>query len=202
MKLFKINIIIIFISIFFISCDSSYEFKDNEWYYVTWDEGQGERKKKLDVNNKMFKVLENEKYALDNNNVFYEGNIIREANPSSFAYIGNKGYSRDDKNVFLFQYKIPYSDPNTFEVLEFPYSKDKNNIFSGSIPLKIKKLNNFDLISYSGYSVSSKAEFIKFNPDYNFLDTLEIESIIEAFSRAKINEKLYEGHREVNTNNQ
>jgi hypothetical protein len=79
-----------------------------------------------------FKIFE-DKYARDNNYVYYEGRILEDANPASFSVIDSESddYSKDDKNVFIRAWKTEATDPQTFELSKRAkdYARDKNNFY-------------------------------------------------------------------------
>jgi len=72
------------------------------------------------------------KYYKDNRNVYYDMEIIEEANPQTFEFL-EFCYSRDDKNVYWKLNKLDGVDPFTFR-------KDKNNF----LEWKDKNENRFN----------------------------------------------------------
>ncbi|MFA7325176.1 MAG: DKNYY domain-containing protein [Candidatus Kapaibacterium sp.] len=174
------------------SCQNGYEKIDDNWYYITFDEGAGKRENQLYAHLPTFKVLDNSDYAKDKDSVYFEGRIIKGAHSASFRTIGNTIYSLDKKNVYIYWYKIPNADPNSFEILETPYSKDKNRIFCGNISLKISKVEKFELLNFDGYSIMDTSVFNKRFSNL-ILDRFEIETIVYSDANALINGKRYKG---------
>ena len=69
------------------------------------------------------------KFLLFDNNVIYDGVKIEKADVSSFQLI-QFPYSKDKNHVFYYGEVIEKADPNTFSIFETPYySKDKNNVY-------------------------------------------------------------------------
>ena len=173
-------------TIFFLasSCNSGYSEQNGKWVWISYDEGVGKRINQIDEHDlETFEVLDNEKYARDKNSVFYIGRIIKNADPKSFEVIGND-YSKDLDNVFLDAETIIFADPNTFRQLNFPYSRDSLKIFCGTIPLQLDE-NEVDefVVADGDESMSSStstillSHFIDMNPDYTWLDTLNIKGV-------------------------
>jgi len=188
-----------------ISCNSGYDKQDGRWVWISYDEGAGKRINDIDPHHfETFEVLNNEKYARDKNSVFYIGRIIKSADPKSFEVIGNE-YSKDAKNVFLDDKTIVFANPKTFNQLEFPYSKDDSYVFSGTIPLELDKndIKEFVVTNENGLMSSSKttillSHFIDQNPEYQWLDTLNIDAvIIGEWATGKTMKRKFKGYKEV-----
>lgn len=70
-------------------------------------------------------------------------------------------YAKDKNKVYIFAsddwsvYKVINADPNSFEVLEFPYSKDKNDAYCGNLPLYVDDVSKFEVIESTGFAVMS-----------------------------------------------
>ncbi len=77
-------------------------------------------------------------YYLDKNNVYYNRNIIKDANVNTFKYI-NIFNAKDKNNVYYKGKTINNADPSTFTMLNYydndyydycyGYAKDKNNVY-------------------------------------------------------------------------
>jgi len=80
------------------------------------------------INNKIddsdpdtFKVLGKSMYQKDKNNVYYNGEIIKNANPKSFTAF-NSFISKDDNTVYSHGQKInEIKDPSSFEIMRDYY---------------------------------------------------------------------------------
>lgn len=62
-------------------------------------------------------------------------NNMKQAEDPSLEKITNP-YSIQDNRVFLGNFEIQGADTETFEVMEFPYAKDKENVYYGVLPMK------------------------------------------------------------------
>ncbi len=168
-----------------LSCAPGYEKEGEKWVWVSYDEAVGKRITPIDAHDaETFEVLENSEYARDKNSVFFVGQIIKNADPQSFELLEN-GYAKDRDNVFLDTETVIFADPATFVQLEFPYSKDARHVFCGTIPLMLDegdvqefRVTNEDKLMSHLKSTSDLSYFLEFNPQYQWLDTLGIETVI------------------------
>ncbi len=188
------------------SCNSGYQKENNKWVWISYDEAVGKRVSQIDEHDvKTFKILRSSNYAVDKNSVFYVGRKIKDADPNSFEVINQSGYSKDKEFVFLDDKKVIFANPNTFKVLEFPYSKDDENLFCGTIPLEINKdeveefqVTNEDKLMSGTKSSFLLSYFIERNPDYEWLDTLGINGVIVGeWATGKTNGKKFIGFKEL-----
>ena len=157
----------------FSSCESGYQKDNGKWIWVSYDEAVGKRISPIDnYDAESFKILENKNYATDRILVFYIGRVIQDADPKSFEVINSRGYSKDENHVYLDDEKIVFANPKTFELLEFPYSKDDNNVFCGTIPMNIQKkevkefkVTNENELMADGKSSILLSHFIEINSE-------------------------------------
>ena len=140
-------------------CNTGYQEIDGQWCFVTWNEGQGRRATKLEVD-EAFRVLENEDFAKDSENVFFKGSIIENADAPTFETLGDDGYAKDKNRVFLFEFKIPFANPATFEVLEYPYSKDDLRVFCGTVPMNVGNVDEFEVLQTSSMIHTTSAKYL------------------------------------------
>jgi len=173
--------------IFILSCDSKsgYDKKDGKWKWKYYHGGNMKYQfKEIDsLNHDVFKVVSNN-FGKDDRYVFYKSSIILNADPKTFQTI-EKNYSKDKNHVFLDDEIVVFANPESFELLEFPYSKDNYRVFCGSLPLKLNKnevkefkVTNTDELMSGMKTSSMLTNFIKFNPEYKWLDTLNIKGVI------------------------
>ena len=197
------GILLIFI---LVSCDSGYQKENGKWVWISYDEAVGKRITQIDEHDiESFKVLKNSNYARDKNSVFYIGRIIKDANPENFETINKDGYSKDRKYVFLDEEKIVHANPKSFKLLEFPYSKDENHIFCGTIPIDLKseeinefKVTNEDELMSGMKSSILLSHFIETNPEYKWLDTLGVHGvIIFQFATGETSNRKFKGFKEL-----
>lgn len=173
-------------------CSSGYEKIDNQWTYVTYDEGAGKRTRKLEVDPNTFQAI-NDEYAKDESNVFYKGRVIDNADSKSFKVLKN-GYSSDDFNVYLFHYQIINAVPDKFEILDGLFSRDINNIYNGTLPLEIKNISSFQVIeANTNIQMISTKEFLKNNPSYLFIDFEKYKVVVYSNSVGKSENIIYDG---------
>lgn len=193
-------------SIFLTACNSGYQYENGVWIWVSYDESVGRRVKLVEsADSESFKVLRNENYAADKNAVFYLGSKIEKADPKTFEVVTDNGYAIDKSNVYLDWSIVLFADPKTFQHIDFLYSKDKNDVYCGMIPLQLNKneINEFVVTNKDDFMSSSKSSillsnFIEFNPDYAWLDTLNIHRVIvgEA-ATGETKTRKFKGFREI-----
>jgi hypothetical protein len=187
------------ISLFLVSCTQGYEKKDNTWFWVTTNEG-GQQHKELKAHLESFQILKDEDYAKDMYHVFSKGSIIEKADPATFKILTSDGYTKDKDRVFFESFEIIHADSKTFEVLKRPYSKDKKNIYCGNIPMNVENFNEFEVTKSDEFtSYTSKKLFIKWNEEFAWLDSLDVNSIvIGERGEGKTNSKKYRGFKALN----
>ncbi len=195
-----------------------YVYENDTWNYITYDMAVGRRVKPIDTDKDEFEVLENEKFAKDRKKVYLMGKEIEDADPETFQIITDDGYMRyaKDKN-FVYIYledggimKVFGADPETFEVLEYPYSKDKNDAYNGCLPLYVDDVTKFEVIEAgNGWTRISFAdsflsailkseEVAEYNNEkYGFVDNAVIYS---EEGKAKTEKLVYEGYMLVEDN--
>lgn len=193
--------------------ETGYVYENDTWNYITYDMAVGRRVKPIDTDKDEFEVLENEKFAKDRNNVYLMGNEIEDADPETFQIVTDDGYMRYAKDKsFVYIYledggimKVFGADPETFEVLEYPYSKDKNDAYNGCLPLYVDDITKFEVVEpgngwtrisfpESFFSTLLKTEEdAEYNKEkYGFIDGAVIYS---EEGKAKTEKLVYEGYR-------
>ena len=142
------NFIKIFVLIFLISnlifsenkkLNENYGIEDGEVYYIN--------RKIEGADAKTFEVFEDGEYAKDKNNVYYEENVLNEADPKSFKLLTKISYglSKDKNNLYFLGNKVDNIDVKTLEIMtdEFSiYLKDKNGVYilfsyNGGVPVDL-----------------------------------------------------------------
>ena len=161
-----------------ISCGEGYEKVEGQWTWVLHSEA-GKHMREIEIDNGTFEILDNKSYAKDKSSVFWRGVRIDKADPKTFKVISDNGYSKDKNYVFLDNDIVIFANPETFKVIDWPYSMDNERLFNGNLPIEVKDLTNFKITKPSGARTSTlKSYFINSNPDYNWLDTLDVQGII------------------------
>ncbi|MBK9256685.1 MAG: DKNYY domain-containing protein [Saprospiraceae bacterium] len=186
MKIFII-IILAFIIMFFISsCETGYVKRGHNWVWVTNDENFGSRDHWIDgIDMESFKVLkQNKNFATDKYSAYFRGRKISHATSDGFVPLTDNayGYAKDNYRVFFDNEVILKADPKTFEVLEFPYSRDKNDVYNGTLPMNLEKndveefkVTNEDKLMKGSKTTTLLSEFLKFSPEYQWIEDLDIE---------------------------
>ncbi|HRO09521.1 MAG TPA: DKNYY domain-containing protein [Saprospiraceae bacterium] len=186
MKTVWIIMFVIIFMVIFQSCETGYTKKNGQWTWVTNDENFGKRNhwiEGIDINS--FKVLmKNKNFGADKHTVYFKGRKVNYAIPDGFEPLTDTeyGYAKDRQRVFLDNEVIIKADPNTFTILEFPYSKDKNDVYCGTLPMGLSKneMEEFKVTNTEKYMKGSKtttilSEFLKFNPKYQWIESLDIK---------------------------
>lgn len=162
-----------FTCLFLIGC-GRYAKREGKWAYIHWNEGSGWQIYYIpEADTDSFRKLKNPSFAADKNYVYYQGRPIKNADPTTFRPF-HKSYWRDAQRVFYFNLEIPNADPETFQILEKKaVAKDKNDVYSGTTPLKVEDISTFQLLqgpwakdSKAYYSISPVANPKKLNCDY------------------------------------
>ncbi|RKS89643.1 DKNYY family protein [Flavobacterium limicola] len=192
----KKKILFLFLLTFLItSCNPGYRKIDNKWAYVTYDEAAGRRVRYIEVDNETFEILKENDYAKDKSKVFYTGTIIPTADSKTFNIIG-QGYSKDNFQVFMDNEIMIGANPLSFKMLDYPYSRDDNTIFCGTIPMDVKDVENFKVIRTSGGKTTAlSSHFIKFNPEFSFIDTLKYNGVIYGDGQGETLTEKFDGYK-------
>ncbi|WP_340003745.1 DKNYY domain-containing protein [Paenibacillus sp. FSL K6-0276] len=162
--------LIISLYCFYNSFKPGYVFENGTWNYVSYNEAVGRRVSPIKVNKDEFKVLKYSDFARDNNSVYFKNHKMEGSDPESFKIISTKGryhYAKDKNIVYIYVsddwliFKVINADPESFKVLEYPYSKDKNDAYCGSLPLYVDDVSKFEVIERARSStLSSRSSFL------------------------------------------
>ncbi|MDY0088894.1 MAG: DKNYY domain-containing protein [Flavobacteriaceae bacterium] len=178
-----------------VSCSEGYQKIDGKWAYVSYEEAVGKRINYLDADNETFTILKNKEFATDKNNVYFVGGKIENAEPSSFVVLEN-GYSADKNNVFLDYETVIEADPKTFKLLDFPYAKDNKKIYCGTLPLLTSDINGFIVVKSGSIKTNElTTSFIKFNPEYAWIDTIKYKGVVYGEGIGKTNNEQFNGYK-------
>lgn len=137
--------------------------------------------------------------------MFYCGRLVKGGDPASFEVINKEGYAKDDKRVYLECYPLLFSDPKSFEYLEYPYSRDKDRVYCGIIPLALDKgevaafrVTNTDQLMVGMRSTMVTWNFIEQNPEYKWVDTLGLDMVLVGpWGTGETSRRKFKGFREV-----
>ena len=89
-------------------------------------------------------VRESDSIAMDTENVYYEGAVLKGADVKSWKFLQG-GFSRDKKSVFFGSKNIPRVDIDTWEHIHRTFSKDKHNVYRMNFIEKDKSPQDWDL---------------------------------------------------------
>ena len=177
------------------SCSKGYKKIDGKWTFVSYDEAVGKRVKFLGVDNETFTILKDKEFATDKNNVYLFGEIIENAQSKSF-YVLDNGYSADKDNVFLDCATLINADPKTFKILDFPYSKDIKSIYCGTLPIPTSNRESFAVVEGSSVITNElTSNFIKFNQEYAWIDTIKYKSVVYGSGKGKTKNEIFDGYK-------
>ena len=187
---YRIIFIVTFLSLLPMACDTGYSRKNGDWVWLTHDEHHGKRAHWIeDIDQQSFKVLKNKNFAADKNHVYYKGKKIKQASPIGFTCLTDTeyGYAVDRHHAFFNTEVIVSADPASFEIIQFPYSRDKNDVYCGTVPLRLTaseatdfKVTNEDKLMAGTISASPLVHFLEYNPGFSWISQLnpEIEQVI------------------------
>jgi hypothetical protein len=186
--------------------DSGYNKKNSEWKWKYYHGGNLKfQYREIDsINHVSFLILA-ENYGKDEKHVFYKHSLIHEADPETFKII-DREYSKDENHVFFDDKIVVFANPKSFQILEFPYSKDDSHVFCGTLPINLEKseveefkVTNTDKLMSNMKSSILLSHFVEFNPEYKWLDTLNINGvIIGEWATGETNNKKFKGFKELN----
>jgi hypothetical protein len=185
MKVLFITTIFLLAVFFISSCETGYSRRSKSWVWVTNDENFGSRDHWiLGIDNESFEVSKkNKNIATDRYSAYFEGRKITHATSDGFEPLTDNAYvySKDRYHAFLDTEVILKADPNTFEVLGFPYSRDKNDVYNGTLPMNLDKseVESFRVTNENKLMAGSKtttrlSEFLKFSPEYGWIGSLNL----------------------------
>lgn len=211
MKIFIIITLALIVIFLISSCETGYVKRGHNWVWVTNDENFGSRDHWIEgIDPESFRVLQQNKcFAVDKNSAYFKGRKISYATPDGFVPLTDNdyGYAKDNFRVFFDNDVILKADPKTFEVLEFPYSRDKNDIYNGTLPMFLdkKELEEFKVVNDEKWLKGTKStmllsEFLKFSPEYEWINDMDIEVkwvVTGPYGTGHTQTKKFKGLKEV-----
>ena len=130
------SLIFIFILFLLSACGTGYQEKDGAYVFVEWNEAQGKVEHPIDSTNPgTFQVLDSGGYAKDNQNVFYQWQVVEGADPASFEAISAL-YGKDANQVYYQGKMIPGADPEQFALLNIQWGRDGTDVYRQDIPIQ------------------------------------------------------------------
>ena len=135
---------LIFGILFLTSC-GGYKIENDKVYYIQYNEAQGRVKREIGADKNTFRILDNENYAIDFTQVFYQGTLIDSADPKSFVPLSD--YIAKDKNHGYYGGAIiETSDGKSFELIKDNFTRDKNDVYCDRKPLHSKHPKTFEIL--------------------------------------------------------
>lgn len=137
------------------SCRHGYKVEGDKVYYEYWNEGSGQNKRLIEqADAKTFQelVLKSDadfEFGKDKNHLFINGELINNIDPKTFKYIGNYIFRDKDSAYFFGSYNslnecvIKGVNPNTIELIEYPWAKANNLLINGQDTININDINDF-----------------------------------------------------------
>lgn len=163
-------------------CSTGYVKENGDWVWVTIDESHGKRSHYIEgIDQESFHVLKkNKNFAMDNARVYFKGKIVWKAKPEGFTPLTDDeyGYAKNKEFVFLNNEIILNADPATFEIISFPYSRDKKDVYCGTIPMMLAQedVNSFIVTNSDDFmartiTTTSVTHFIEYHPEHKWIET-------------------------------
>ncbi|MCC6462930.1 MAG: DKNYY domain-containing protein [Saprospiraceae bacterium] len=188
---FSVTLLLLFalllLGVLFSSCSTGYQKEGSTWVWVEYNENVGKKVTWIpEADGASFRVLRDKNYAADQQRVYLKGKVIPEADPASFEVLHKLGYARDKNRVFLDRERVLFADPGSFQVLDFPYARDAQRVFCGTLPIPdIEpaevadfRATNTDALMAHMKSTVLGSHFIELYPEFQWLDSLGVSSVI------------------------
>lgn len=203
-KLF-LRLFIILISIIFGACNG-YLVENGKVYYKSSNEAQGIVKRHLkNADASTFEILQNDDYARDKNFVFYQGNRVEGADPSTFEYVADL-YAKDKNRAYYAGDSIESSSSKGFKIIDSYYSADNTDVYYTTKPLKVCSVSNFKIFEND----NNRSKYQRWSTDgcfYYFMnfkipsnDYINVQYLKETAGFAKDKMWVYFLDRKINYN--
>lgn len=114
--------------------------------YHIENDGVYYKKEKINADKKTFRIIGYNNIAKDRKYVYYNGKIISGADPETFEYL-NYYYSKDKYNIYLKGKPLNKRDIKTFRVMG-AYNKDKNGVYFQENIIKEADPASFKVLYY------------------------------------------------------
>jgi hypothetical protein len=77
-----------------------------------------------------------------------EGRQVRRLTDArgSLSVLSNANYAATEENVYLWGVQLPDADPDTLELLTYPYARDSARVYCGSVPISGAEPNKFRIL--------------------------------------------------------
>lgn len=132
-----------------ISGSKGYEKIDGQWAWVATNVN-GTSVAKIDADVDTFEILKDIRYGKDQYRVFRRATVIRGADPANFVLLSTIDYAKDKAHVFLQEHQIHGADPSSFKVIRYPFGRDARQVYCGTVPMAVDKVEDFEILSDVG----------------------------------------------------
>jgi DKNYY family len=138
-----------------IPSEKGFKIEGNEAVYRGFNTSVGEIRHKLpDADAKTFHAFTQPRdafalYAVDSNHVYMaeQDTVFKLDNidAKTFQLLDPRGFfTKDSQRVYFRGAPLLKSDPQTFEVLEYPFGKDKNAAYIGIVPIPVADIASWE----------------------------------------------------------
>lgn len=157
------RVVILLLVGFYTSSCAHHDIEDGRVFYVSWNEGSGQRKTLIEgADAPTFKELDHPKYAVDKQRVYYEAKALKGADPHSFVALLDY-YGKDHRHAYKGASQIDGAVAGTFEVLEGgPYAKDHRDYYFDTTALLVRDYRSFVMLNKEpnyGYWAKDKTHY-------------------------------------------
>jgi hypothetical protein len=138
-------------------CGEGFKVENGKVAYTQWNESSG----KVtfygdDADPKTFQTLDHDKharaiYARDGRRVFVLVGLrpvtVAGADPASLRVLTNDGiYAKDKSHVYYWGVEIKGADPESFRILQAPFSRDSRRAFFMTAEIQVHKTDSFEVV--------------------------------------------------------
>ncbi len=173
-----------------------YQKSGGEWVYVTWDAGHGRVAHKIKgADSSTFEVLLANEYARDEEHVYFRMHRLDNADPATFVVLSDRVcvYGKDRNRVWLQDVVVREADPATFALLTFPYSRDRSQVFCGTLPMKIHDIESFEVLRGSSTFCTAFVKGKPFAEQYKEVEVTQDNPVTTGEGWARDNRACYYG---------
>jgi hypothetical protein len=97
------------------------------------------------LNGSAFKLIGDSYFGGDDNNLCYNGSVIKGSDAKSLENL-DCGYYKDAYNVYFNGYKLDGYDSETFELMSWGYSRDKYRVYCDRIEIVGAVPSSFEIL--------------------------------------------------------
>lgn len=115
-------------------------------------------------------------YSKSDDSVYYNGDVIKNANFETFELMWNNFYAKDKNHVFYMGSILEWVSPSTFTLLSNGYGKSESSIYKGNRKLKEADLKTFAIISI-WFCKDKHRVFYRAEPVEDWIDASSFEFV-------------------------